>query len=413
MTIGEPSRMTPLATVLDSLAEEAHALLPWIGAHRRHLHRHPELSFHEEKTSAYLRGVVRDMGLEPSEPLPGRQGFHVELISPRNPSEFIILRADIDALPIQEQNEVEFRSENPGVGHLCGHDVHSSMLLGAMRLLKDRAAEMPVSVRFIFQHAEEVAPGGAKDFVEAGLVRDVIGCFGIHVSPRVPIGCFGLRVGETMAGVGSFSATIRGRGGHAAGPHETVDPMPAAAASVLALQQIVSRRLPPTEPAVVSVTYIEGGKAFNVIPEEVRFGGTFRTFVPGRGQQIAQMIQDVVQHTAHSYNCEAEVEPLVSYPPLLNNEEAIGAARETLTGLFGPQSCVDIAMAMGGEDFSYFALERPSAFVFLGVLPDGDPFRPLHHPQFLPEESVIWRGSAFLAGIPFVAPDHLPKAGEA
>lgn len=398
-----------LAVALEQFATEARELLPWIGAHRRHLHRNPELSFHEEKTSLYLREEVRKLGLEPSEPLPGRHGFHVDLIAPANPGRFILLRADMDALPIQEENKVDFISTCDGVGHLCGHDVHTSMLLGALHLLKDRAAALPVSVRFVFQHAEEVAPGGATDFVAAGLTEDVLGCFGIHVSPRVPLGQFGLRTGETMAGAGAFSITMRGKGGHGAAPHEAIDPMPASAQAILALQQIVARRLPPTEAGVVSVCYIEGGKAFNVIPQTVRFGGTFRSFVPGRCDQIGEMIKETVENTARAWGCEAEVQLQRSYPPVLNNEAAIGAARDTMHRLFGPDSTVDIAMSMGAEDFSYFALSRPSAFVFLGVLRDEDPFRPLHHPEFLPQESVMWMGSAYLAAIPFIAPDYLPK----
>ncbi|CAN5272574.1 amidohydrolase [soil metagenome] len=393
--------------LLKQIASEAEKLHPWICERRRHLHRNPELSFEEFKTSAFVRDEMKSLGYHPADSIPGRYGFHADLISKQNPKEFILLRADMDALPIQEENDVEFKSQHPGVGHLCGHDTHTSMLLGAAALLKDKVDQLPVSVRFIFQHAEEVGPGGAKDFVDAGLTKDVLGCFGLHVSPRVSSGHFGVRSGETMACVGSIDCTIRGRGGHAAAPNETVDPVIATAAAIMNLQQIVSRRIAPVEPAVVSITMIHTGTASNVIPDEVRFQGTFRSFNMESVPIIEKMIEQIVVDTAKTYGCTAKTNVYHSYPPVINDARAVAASAEAIVSMFGDAAPRDIPKSMGAEDFAYFANAKPSSFVFLGCLPEGDTFYPLHHAKFLPDESTLWRGSALLAAMPFVAPKYL------
>lgn len=395
--------------VLTDIAKEAEALQPWISERRQHLHRHPELSFQEEKTAAFVREQVRQLGLEPSEPIAdGKHGFFVDVRKSGPGSDrFVLLRADMDALPIVEENEVDFRSQRSGVGHLCGHDAHTSMLLGALKLLASRRESLPVSVRFVFQHAEEVAPGGAIDFVRAGAVSEAIGCFGIHVSPRVESGRFGMRSGEFMAMVGGLEVTMRGRGGHAAAPHESVDPVVCAAQAISSIQQIVSRRISPVEPAVVSITMLRAGTAYNVIPEEAFFAGTIRTFNTSRAPQIEQWIREIVNHTAAAYGCEASIRIEYSYPPVINDGRAVEAADAAVRGLFGERAVVEVERSMGAEDFAYFAQEKPSAFVNLGVRPAGAPFYPLHHPRFLPDESTLWRGSAMLAAMPFVAPDYL------
>lgn len=393
---------------LKQLAIDAEKLDEWINTHRRHLHQNPELSFHEEKTSAYVRKQVEKLGLKASPPIAeGKYGFYTELKSAKNPDTYILLRADMDALPIQEENQVDFQSQVENVGHLCGHDSHTSMLLGALRLLKDRENELPVSVRFVFQHAEEVAPGGALDFVRAGVVDDVMGCFGIHVSPKLTTGQFGLCEGTAMAMVGTLSVTMKGRAGHAATPHDAADPVVASAAAITALQQISSRRIASTEPIVVSVTTVHGGSAFNIIPPEVKFTGTLRTFEEKRGPEIIRLIKEIVENTARAYGCEAHVEAEFSYPPVVNNPLALKASRHTVTEMFGEEYAIEIQKGMGAEDFAYFAREKPSSFVYIGVRKEGGDYYPLHHPQFLPDSAAFWKGSALLAAMPFVAPEIL------
>ncbi len=393
---------------LQALASEAKSILPWISERRRYLHRNPELSFQEVNTARFVRGELEAMGYSPGPPIAeGMHGFTVQLNSPNDADRVILLRADMDALPIVEENDIPFKSENPGVGHLCGHDAHTAMLLGAAKLLHPRIKDLPCSVRLVFQHAEEVSPGGAIDFVKAGAMKDVVGCFGIHVSPRIESGRFGVVTGEAMAMVGEMRIVVRGRGGHGAAPHEAIDPVPAAAAVILALQQIVSRRLPPIEPGVISVTKIHAGTANNVIPQEVELGGTMRTYNESRAPEIARAVTEIAEHTARAWNCEAEVVTSWSYPPVINAAAAIDAARDTMTFLFGEGAAVPIDRSMGAEDFAYFAREKPSAFLFLGVRPAGATFYPLHHPKFLPDADVLWKGSALLAAMPFTALDYL------
>lgn len=400
-----------LPTSLDvaALAHEAEANLPWIVERRHHLHRHPELSFQEVETAQFLRRELAAMGLEPGPPIrEGVHGFCVDIDSPAGATApRILLRADFDALPIQEENDVAFRSTRAGIGHMCGHDCHTAMLLGAARLLVARREQLPVGVRLVFQHAEEVAPGGALDFVRGGALEGVAGCFALHVSPRVPKGKFGLRVGESMAAVGTLQCRIIGKGGHGAAPHETIDPMPAAAAAILALQQIASRRVPPIEACVVSVTTIRGGTAFNQIPDTVEFGGTFRTYNVDRIDEIERWIGDIVRDTARAWGCTAEAEMSHSYPPVVNDANAIAAMERAATELFGGQATTEIPMGMGGEDFAYFALERPSGFGFLGVAEEGQPFYSLHHCRFLPQDDILWRGAALLAAMPWIAPQFI------
>lgn len=392
---------------LKSLAADAEKIQPWIVERRRHLHRNPELSFQEKETSAFLRREVEALGLTPSDPVaPGMYGFHADLIAPSNPNKMVLLRADMDALPILEENDIEFRSKNDGVGHLCGHDTHSTMLLGAAKLLSERREQLPVSVRFVFQHAEEVDPGGAVDFVNAGLTKDVAACFGLHVSPRVPSHQFGLISGEAMAMVGTIRATIRGRGGHGAAPHEAIDPVIATAACIMNLQQIVSRRIMPIEPCVVSITMLNAGSATNVIPSESKFAGTMRTYNEARGPEMQRLVKQIIADTAATYGCEAEVTAEFSYPPVINNPVAMQVCEDVIVEMFGADARFSSEKSMGAEDFAYFAREKPSGFVFLGALPPGETFHPLHHPQFLPDESVLWKGAALLAGVPFRLEKH-------
>lgn len=398
--------MTPVD--FRNLAADAEQLAPWINERREHLHRHPELSFEEKETAAFVRRELQSLGYTPSDSIaPGRHGFFADLDAPNGDGRWVLLRADMDALPIVEENDVPFRSEKEGVGHLCGHDSHTSMLLGAAKLLRERREALPVNVRLVFQHAEETAPGGAVDFVRAGAVEPMSACFGLHVSPRVDLGRVGLHAGPTMAMVGGLDITVKGRGGHAASPHETADPVPAASAIVLALQQIVSRRLPPLEAGVVSVTTIHGGSAFNVVPPEVRIGGTLRTYNQARGPEMIEMVTRIATQTALAWNCEADVRASFSYPPVVNDARAVEASRAACDRLFGEGTAVPFEPSMGAEDFAYFAREKPSSFVFLGVREPGSEYFPLHHPQFLPDSRVFWKGAALLAAMPFVAMEHL------
>ncbi len=379
----------------------------WIVERRRHLHQFPEISFKEYATSEFLRNQVLALGLKPSDPVLGSTGFCVEIISPRNPEKFVVLRADMDALPIEEENDVEFRSVHPGVGHLCGHDTHCSMLLGALKILKEREEELPVSVRFFFQHAEEVSPGGALDFINAGLLEDVIAAFGLHVSPRVETGKFGIRRGPTMAGASVFKAVIRGHGGHGAAPHEVVDPVVATANVILSLQQIVSRRLNPAEAGVVSVCQVHGGTADNVVPENVEITGTIRSYDRDRLMELCQWVKEIITDAARTYGCDADLDVDAGYPPVINDDKCMSVIEDVAAELFGDSCLIPNPPTMGGEDFAYYQTKVPGGFVFLGVHDSGNRSFSLHHPKFLPDEKVLWMGSALMAAIPFRVLDRI------
>ncbi|MDX2175948.1 MAG: M20 family metallopeptidase [Candidatus Sumerlaeia bacterium] len=380
-----------------SFAETAQSIQDWIVGHRRHLHRHPELSFHEEKTSAYLAEQVRSLGLAPVPVKAGRFGFYADLAAPAAPGRFIALRADMDALPIQEETGLPFSSENPGVGHLCGHDSHSSMLLGAARMLVERRAELPRSVRFFFQHAEEILPGGAIDFVESGAMAGVEHVFGLHVRPNMPIGQFSVFPGPTMASATEVKITVRGKGGHAAAPHDAVDPVLGAAAVVMAAQQVVSRRTDPFDTAVVSLCQIKGGSAHNVIPSEVSILGTTRGFDMEKLRKVNRHLEQTARAAAQAYGCEAEVVIEEGYPPVMNDPDASRMLIAAAQSVLGAENVRTDFRSMGGEDFAYFCLAVPSAFGFLGVMQGESCPYSLHHPKFHPAEDAFWRGAAILA----------------
>lgn len=390
--------------ILAQLKDSAKALNPWIVERRRYMHQNPEISFQEKETAAWLRREVELLGLVPSDPVrEDVYGFYTEIKSSVCPDKYVLLRADFDALKIQEQTDVPFKSTKEGVAHLCGHDAHTSMLLGALKLLKENEDKLPYSVRFVFQHAEEMPPGGAADFVRAGLVaEDVISCFALHVTTEMEAGIFGMCPGEAMAMVGNFDITLRGNGGHAARPHECNDTILAASQVIQALQQIVSRRLSPTTPAVISVANIHGGSTHNALPSEVSLGGTIRVFDESLGEQISGMIMEIAGTVAAAYGCEADVAVNYVCSPVFNDPQAQAASYTAIQELFGENALMQMEKRMGAEDFSRISLARPSSFVYLGVQPESGEFFPLHHPRFSPEESVLWRGSALLAAMPFV-----------
>lgn len=390
----------------ETIPTEAEELQPWIVEHRRHLHRNPELSYREEKTSEYLQTQVSLLGYTPVMVREGCHGFYADIIAPKNPNRFIAIRADMDALPITEETGLTFVSQNPGVGHLCGHDSHCAMLLGATKLLSARQADLPYSVRLFFQHAEEVPPGGALDFIKAGALNNVEHCFGLHVRPWLPVGAMSVVPGPQMAGATVVKMIVRGRGGHAATPHETTDPILAASAIVVAVQQVVARRTNPFDQAIVSLCEIHGGNAHNVIPEEVTIIGTTRGFTQEKLRKTNDHLREVAKHTAAAYGCEVEVDIDEGYPALVNDPTAAGILSRAAGAVIGDANVSHDFTTMGGEDFAYYCAELPSAFGFLGVEFEGTAHYPLHHPRFHPHESAFWRGAAILALAPYAAHEH-------
>jgi len=344
---------------------------------RRHLHRHPEPSFEEHETARFVAETLESLGVATERPtatsVVGRIG--------NGPA--IALRADIDALPIGEQSGVEFASENDGFMHACGHDGHTAMLLGAAKQL----AEDPPQgreIRFIFQHAEELAPGGARELVEAGVMDGVGFVYGCHLWSPLEYGKVVARPGAFMAAADFFSLTIRGRGGHAGLPHAADDTVVAAAAVVTELQHVVSRRIDPLQPAVVTVGSLHAGDAPNVIPGEAVLTGTTRSFDPDVRQRLPRLIEDTATHVAAAHGATAELDFRFGYKPVVNDPGATALVRDAIG-----DRLADLDPIMGGDDFSAYLEHAPGCYAFIGA---GGEY-PHHHPRFRIDERALAIGT--------------------
>jgi len=354
-------------------------------AWRRHLHRHPEVSFSEHETSAWVAETLEGFGLAVERPT---ETSVVARLRGSTPGPTVALRADIDALPIQEESGVEFASERPGAMHACGHDGHTAMLLGAASQLVAR--DLPAGeVRFIFQHAEELAPGGARELVSAGVMKGVDLIYGCHLWTPLAYGKVAAVPGPFMAAADFFALTITGRGGHAGLPHTAVDTIACAAELVGSLQHIVARRIDPLEPAVVTVGSLHAGDAPNVIPGEAVLTGTTRSFDPGVRALIPKLIDEVARGVCAAHGADHELDFQFGYRPVVNDERATRLVREAI----GPDELVDIDPIMGGDDFSALLAEAPGCYAFIGAGDEeaGATF-PHHHPRFRIDERALETG---------------------
>jgi len=357
---------------------------------RRHLHSHPELSFQEVETAAFVEETLRSFdGLELERPT--RTSVVARLRGAR-PGRVLALRADMDALPIDEATGLEFASRRPGVMHACGHDAHTAMLLAAARTLAARRDVLAGEVRFVFQHAEETPPGGARELVEAGVMDGVDLVIGGHVASDKPVGRIGAHAGPFAAAADSFSAVVRGRGGHAALPHETIDPVVVAAHVVTGLQSLVSRTVDPMKNAVVSVTRIHGGTADNIVPEAVELGGTVRTFDEELRAAMAERLERVLRGVTGAHGATYELDYRYGYAPVINDADAAAVVRAAASAELGEDALIDVEPIMGGEDFSAYLARAPGAFFWVGA--GGAGAIPHHHPQFVIDESALRAGIA-------------------
>lgn len=381
----------------------AERLASQLVAWRRHLHAHPELSGREEQTAHYIAEQLRGLGLEPQERIGGTCGL-MATIGTSGPA--VALRADMDALPVAEENDVEYRSQSPGVMHACGHDAHVAMLLGAARLLVDRRAALRRSVKLIFQPHEEVAPGGAQPLIDAGVLADVACVFGLHVWADMPTGALGTRAGPFMSNVDDLALTIHGRGGHAAMPHQAVDPVLMAGQIICALHTIVSRSVAMTEPAVLSITQVRGGTALNVIPEAVELRGTIRTLMDATRTAVHRRVHEVARGVAAAHGGNAEVAITPCYPALVNDPRAVEHAFAAARALGVPsEQLLTLPAQGGGEDFAYYARERPAALLFLGARNEAKGCaHPHHHPRFDLDEDALPLGAALFAQVALTWP---------
>jgi amidohydrolase len=375
-------------------------------AWRRRLHSHPEVAFGEHETSRFVEETLRSFGgLEIERPTPTSVLARLRADAP---GKVLALRADMDALPIQEENDVPYASTRPGAMHACGHDGHTAMLLAAARELVGRRDEFAGEVRFLFQHAEEVQPGGAAQLVDAGVMDGVDMVVGTHLMSGIDVGKTVVVRGPAMAAADTFALRIRGRGGHAAMPQLLVDPVVIAAQVVTAFQGIVSRSVSPLDSAVVSVTRISGGTATNVIPEEVSLAGTIRTFTEENRVLVRRRMDEIVAGITAAHGGSHALEHIDGCGAVVN-DTAVAAYLEDLVVRDGGEDAIgEHPPMMGGEDFSAYLDHAPGAFVWIGCRNEeiGASY-PHHHPRFAIDEEAMKTGIAlfqrvaldFLAGV--------------
>ena len=378
----------------EQILQEAQAIQDWIVARRRQLHQHPELMYEEVQTSQLVRDTLDELGVSYQSPI-AETGVLASIGNGDGPC--VALRADMDALPIHEEAEVEFRSEVDGKMHACGHDCHTSMLLGAARLLKQHEAEIQGTVKLLFQPAEEGGAGGHR-MTEEGVLENptVQRIFGLHVWPILETGTVGACEGTFLAAAGFMQISVKGRGGHAAMPQYTIDPVIAAAKIVTELQTIVSREIDPLDSAVVSVTAVHGGQASNVIPELVEMKGTLRALTLEGLNRLQQRVREITTQVAAANQCEATVEfPGNDYPPTVNDGQLWNKAKEIAGDILGAGNVHEVPPVMGGEDFAYYTQHVPGCFVGLGVRNEeqGATYM-VHHPKFKADEDALPIGTA-------------------
>jgi amidohydrolase len=365
---------------------------------RHHLHAHPELSYQEFETSKFVQQQLTRIGI-PFEVMAGT-GV-VGLLKGQHPdSRVIALRADMDALPIEEENDVPYRSKNAGVMHACGHDVHTTVLLGAARILHELKDEWEGTVKLIFQPGEEKNPGGASLMIREGVLQNPApqAIFGLHVHPGLETGKLSFRGGMVMASADELYITIRGKGGHAAAPHLTVDTILVASHLVVALQQIISRNRNPLQPSVLSITSVQGGHTTNVIPSEVKLMGTFRAMDEEWRFRAHELIRKQATELVHSMGAEIDLHIDVGYPMVYNNEALDVVARAEARQYMGAERVLETEVRMGAEDFGYYTRQIPGCFYRLGVMNTEKGITAgVHTPRFNIDESAIEIGVGMMA----------------
>jgi len=376
--------------ILDRSRELNPSIVEW----RRDFHMHPELAYQEHRTASIVAGKLREWGYEVATGI-AETGV-VGLLRGGDSGGTIALRADMDALPLEELNDVPYKSRVKGVMHACGHDAHTAMLLGAARILSEIRDRLRGNVKLIFQPAEE-GGNGAERMVREGVLEDphVDVIYGIHVWSLLESGKIGLREGPILAAVGVIEIEVKGKGGHGAYPHTCIDPIVAGSSIVSNLQSIVSRNLDPLEPGVVSICSFQAGRAFNVIPEKAVLKGTYRALTKETLSLIRRRIREIAGKTCEAYGVECSIRVEDRTPPTINEPQATRFARKVLAEAFGEDSLTEIKPSMGGEDFAFYLEKVPGAFINLGT---GNPAKktnmPHHSPWFDVDEDVLYMGAA-------------------
>lgn len=362
---------------------------------RRTLHQYPELGYQEEKTSQFIADYLNGLQLEVTTRV-AVTGV-VAILKGAKEGPVIALRADMDALPIEEKTGVPFASTRPGIMHACGHDMHVSMLLAAAKVLSANREHVTGTIKFIFQPAEEML-GGGKMMVEQGVLKnpDVDYIFGFHVWPELPLGTLGFKKNAIMASMDSFDVTLVGKQGHGAAPHQGIDAITAAAQVVTSLQTIVSRETDPLDPVVITIGTIEAGTGYNIIPERARFKGTVRTIQPDTRITTANAIKRVINGVGEAMRVKPEIDYRFFYPVTSNDEWFTEQAAALAVQLFGEEQVAWLERpSMASEDFAFYEEAVPGCFAFLGV---GGEYK-LHSDYFMPDEEAMRLGIAMFVSI--------------
>ena len=388
-----------MTTLKNRIKEGSRKVFPEMRAWRRHLHMYPELAFQEFESARFIAERLTEMGINYREGI-AKTGI-VGIIEGKDPATRVVaLRADMDALPIEEKNEVPYRSQNKGVMHACGHDAHTASLLGAAKILKECAEEWTGTVKLIFQPSEEKLPGGASVMIREGVLKnpEVARIWGQHVHPPLVAGKVGMRAGPYMASADEIYLTIKGKGGHAALPQNVIDPVLISAHILLALQQIVSRKSNPLTPSVLSFGKLMAEGATNVIPDRVFLEGTFRTFDEEWRFEAHQWIEKIARDTARAMGGDCEVDIRVGYPYVHNDEALTKKSRKLAEELLGAENVVDLPQRMTGEDFAFYGREIPACFYRLGTgNPEKNILSPIHSATFDIDEEALITGAALEA----------------
>ncbi len=387
--------------IIEQIKEISEGIFEEIRAFRRDMHQHPELSFQEVETQKKVRVYLEKIGVDSIETC-ATTGL-VALIKGKNPAKkTVALRADIDALPINELNEVPYKSQNQGVMHACGHDVHTSSLLGAATILTQLKSEFEGTIKLVVQPGEEKLPGGASIMIKEGVLNnpDVDAMVGQHVMPLIDAGKVGFRSGLYMASADEIYITIHGKGGHGAHPHMNIDPVTIAAQVITALQQVVSRSAKPAMPSVLSIGKIIGLGATNVIPSKVEMEGTFRTFNEKWRMEAHEKIVQITTQIAEAFGATCDVEVRKGYPFLNNDEQKTETARKAAIEYLGEENVEELDIWPAGEDFAYFSQEVPSCFYRLGIRNEEKGITSmLHTPTFDIDEKALKVGAGLMAYI--------------
>ena len=385
--------------LVTQIREKTEQYFSEVQAIRHHIHANPELSFHEYKTSEFVSEKLKSIGVTNQKSIAGT-GI-VALIEGKNAGKrCIALRADMDALPILEANDVPYRSKNEGVMHACGHDVHTSCLLGAANILHDLRDSWEGTVKLIFQPGEEKHPGGASIMIKEGVLENPKpeAIFALHVYPNLPTGATGFRAGQYMASADEIYITIQGKGGHAALPHQTIDPIAISALVITGLQQIISRKGNPLIPSVLTFGKIQGGFATNVIPDKVDMLGTFRTMDEKWRYEAHRWIKEFTEQTCSAYGATAIVEIPAGYPSLFNDPALTAKAESWAKEYVGEHNVHELDMRMAGEDFSFYTHHVPGCFFRIGTSKDGKEFlAPVHNAHFDIDEESMKTGMGMMA----------------